>query len=77
MSKLALSGRPYVLFDPADQQHRKWFAEFSKTGGWGNCPVRFVVENQGMGNMVAIMQRMLINYYAAREFPKIYSDKVS
>lgn len=68
MSKLVLSSRPFAVFDASNKQHREWFAEFTRTNSWGNCPVRFLYQNQGMGNMVALMQRDLINYYAAMEF---------
>jgi hypothetical protein len=51
MSHLALHSRPFVVFDPANKDHRTWFAEFNASAKWGNCPVRFVVEDDN-GNLV-------------------------
>lgn len=67
MSKLALFGRPYVVFDANDKNHRKWFAEFSTRRTWAKCPVRFVIDNE-QGDLVTMIQRRLIQYYVDREF---------
>jgi hypothetical protein len=32
MSQLELHGRPWTVFDPANQQHRAWYHDFVKTG---------------------------------------------
>lgn len=67
MSQLALNGRPWTVFDPANQQHRAWYYEFVKTGAWGRCPVRFVVP-EDHGNLVTMIQRNLVAYYVTQEF---------
>jgi hypothetical protein len=69
MSRLAMYGRPYVIFDPSNQDHRKWFANFNKSGAWGTCPVRFVV-NDDHGDLITMIQRELIQYYVDKEFSK-------
>ena len=43
MSRLALIGRPFTVFDPENKQHRRWYYEFVNHSTWGHCPVRFVV----------------------------------
>jgi len=68
MSVLKLYGRPYVSFDATNRDHRRYFAEFINTGGWGKCPVRFVIEDQGTADLVAVMQRRVIQYYTSLEF---------
>jgi hypothetical protein len=70
MSRLQLHGRPYVVFSAKDKQHRKWFAEFNRTGAWGRCPVRFVIDNDH-GDLITMIQRELIRYYVSKEFGKI------
>ena len=70
MSRLALHSRPFVVFNPADKEHRKWFAEFNRSAKWGNCPVRFVVEDDN-GDLVTMIQRRLIQYYVSREFSPV------
>jgi hypothetical protein len=70
MSRLSYIGRPWVAFDPASKQHRKWFAEFQRTGAWGRCPVRFIVSDQH-GDLITLIQRKLIGHYVDREFGKI------
>jgi hypothetical protein len=72
MSKLQLFGRPWVVFDPENKQHRRWFAEFQKSGTWGRCPVRFVV-NDDHGDLLTMIQRELISHYVDKEFGKISS----
>lgn len=67
MSRLQLFGRPWVVFDVSNKQHRRWFAEFQKSGTWGRCPVRFVV-NDDHGDLLTMIQRELIDHYIKREF---------
>lgn len=65
-SKLATFGRPTVMFDADDPQHRQWLSEFLATRAWGHCPVRFVVSEEG--DMVTVMQRQVLHYYSEQEF---------
>jgi hypothetical protein len=74
MSRLQLHGRPYVVFDPSNKNHRKWFAEFNRTAKWGDCPVRFVV-NDDHGDLITQIQRELIAHYVQKEFGRIFSKK--
>ena len=67
MSVLALHGRPYIIFDPANQEHRSYYHQFVETGTWGLCPYRFVVP-EDHGNLINMIQRSLIKYYVEREF---------
>jgi len=70
MSQLQLHGRPFVVFNSNDRNHRKWFADFNKSGAWGRCPVRFVV-NESHGDLITQIQRELIAHYVSKEFGKI------
>lgn len=67
MSRLALFGRPYVVFDPSNKDHRRWFADFNKSLTWAHCPVRFVVDDDH-GDLITMIQRNLIQYYVDKEF---------
>ena len=67
MSRLALFGRPWVVFDASNKEHRQWFAEFNKHSSWAHCPVRFVVDDDH-GDLITMIQRHLIRYYVDREF---------
>ena len=67
MSRLALYGRLYVIFDPKNREHRQWFDDFNKTGAWGRCPVRFVVHDDH-GDLITMIQRELIQFYVDKEF---------
>ena len=69
MSRLALYGRPYVIFDATNREHRQWFANFNKSGAWGTCPVRFVVDDDH-GDLITMIQRSLIQFYVDKEFAK-------
>jgi len=70
MSRLDFIGRPWVAFDAANKEHRKWFAEFQKAGTWGRCPVRFIVPNED-GDTISLCQRKLIQHYVSKEFGNI------
>ena len=67
MSILSFYGRPWTVFDAANRQHRKWFAQFQAQGTWSNCPVRFIVA-EDQGDLVTMIQRRLIDYYTTKEF---------
>ena len=67
MSVLELSGRPFTVFDPTNEQHREFYYEFVKEGTWGRCPYRFVVP-EDHGNLVTMIQRSLVTFYVNQEF---------
>jgi len=67
MSRLELFGRPYVVFDPDNKDHRRYYYRFVQTASWGDCPVRFVVP-EDHGDLVTMIQRSLISYYVIKEF---------
>lgn len=68
MSKLAIRLRPYVVFDPSNEDHRKWVGHFSRTMSWKDCPVRFLVDDSSGTDLISLMQRKLIDYYISTEF---------
>ena len=70
MSVLELSGRPYIVFDPANKEHRHWYHMFVKTGTWGKCPFRFVVP-EDHGDLITMIQRTLVKYYVETEFKPV------
>jgi hypothetical protein len=76
MSRLQLHGRPWVVFNAKDKEHRKWFADFNKSGAWGGCPVRFVV-NDDHGDLITQIQRELIAHYVSKEFSQLVTVKRS
>ena len=67
MGLVHLMMRPWEAFDPTDVDHRKWYAEYVRTGSWSHCPVRFVDPND-CGNLAMSMQRTLVEYYCKKEF---------
>jgi len=72
MSRLQLHGRPYVVFSAKNKEHRRWFADFNRTGACGRCPVRFVIPDDH-GDLITMIQRELIRFYVEKEFGKIDS----
>ena len=75
MSRLQLISRPWVVFDPANKEHRRWFAEFNRTNAWGSCPVRFVIDDDH-GDLITMIQRKLIQFYVDKEFGTELEPKV-
>jgi hypothetical protein len=73
MSNLNLFVRPWTVFDPSNQEHRGYYYEFLKTGTWGYCPLRFIVDNDH-GDLITMIQRSLVNYYVEQEFKKNFKS---
>jgi hypothetical protein len=67
MSKLQLLHRPWVVFDPHNRDHRKYYADFTKYSTWGRCPVRFIMDDDS-NDLVTMIQRKLVEYYVVNEF---------
>ena len=68
MSKLEYLMRPLVAFDPHNKDHRRYYAEFLEYGGWGRCPVRFIVPDDIGMDLPTMIKNRLCEYYIAREF---------
>jgi hypothetical protein len=68
MSKLAYHSRPWVAFDAANKEHRRYYAEFLKFDTWGRCPVRFIVEDDHGMDLPTMMRNKLCEYYVKTEF---------
>jgi hypothetical protein len=74
MSRLALFGRPFVVFDASDKNHRAYYHNFVVTGSWGTCPFRFVVDDDH-GDLITMIQRNLIKYYSNKEFGAVVKEQ--
>lgn len=70
MSVLELHGRPFVVFDPSNKEHRRYYFNFVEQGTWGRCPYRFVVP-EDHGNLVTMIQRSLVKFYVEKEFKTV------
>jgi len=70
-NNLIMSGRPWVVFDAKNKQHRRWYAEFQAKRTWGRCPVRFIVTDD-QGDLITLIQRRLNQYYTEREFGEMH-----
>jgi len=68
MSRLEFLARPLVAFDPQNKDHRRYYAEFLEYGGWGSCPVRFIVTEEHGMDLPSMIKNSLIEYYIDREF---------
>ena len=69
-SMLNLYGRPTVVFDVNNKEHRRMAHEFLKTRSWGSCPVRFCLPI-GEDNVYTMVMRLMTEYYAQKEFGPI------
>lgn len=75
-SMLSLYGRPVVMFDVNNKEHRRMAHKFLCERSWGECPVRFALPI-GEDNVYSMIMRLLTQYYSAKEFgpiPKHESD---
>jgi hypothetical protein len=74
MSRLELFGRPYVVFDPLNKDHRSYYHKFVQTSSWKSCPVRFIVTDDH-GDLITMIQRSLVSFYVIKEFKDITKIK--
>jgi hypothetical protein len=63
---LNVASRPSVIFEPTNQNHRKWFAKFLINRSWRDCPVQFYLE-QEFADVPTMCQDKLTSYYLTRE----------
>ena len=68
MSKLEFYTRPLVAFNPANKDHRRYYAEFIEHHGWGHCPVRFICPDDSGSDLTVMIKSQLVQYYIDREF---------
>lgn len=57
-----------MAFDPSNKDHRRYYAEFVKYGGWGKCPVRFVCPDDCGMDLPTMIKNQLLDWYVGREF---------
>ena len=69
VSKLVFYGRPLIVFDASNREHRQFYFQFIETGAWGRCPYRFIVPDD-QGDLITMIQRKLITFYLNKEFKK-------
>jgi hypothetical protein len=77
-SMLSLYGRPVVMFDVDNKEHRRMAHRFLVERSWGNCPVRFALPI-GEDNVHSMVMRLLTQHYSAKEFgpiPKTDQDRM-
>lgn len=60
-------GRPQVVFDPANKNHRKQYAMFFRNRTWGHSPYRFVIDDDSL-DLVTCVERKLLEYYTNKDF---------
>jgi len=75
MSKLQLLHRQWVVFDPHNENHRRYYADFCKYATWGRCPVRFIMDDDS-NDLITMIQRKLVEYYVTEEFPVVSKPKL-
>ena len=68
MSKLEYLARPMVPFDPYNKDHRRYYAAYLESGGWGACPVRFICPEDNGDNLPSMIKNSLIAWYVESEF---------
>lgn len=57
-----------MAFDPYNKDHRRYYADYLETGGWGRCPVRFICPEDNGDNLPGMIRNSLIGWYVEREF---------
>lgn len=57
-----------MAFDAYNKDHRRYYAEFIAYGGWGKCPVRFIVPDDHGMDLPTMIKNRLCEYYLDREF---------
>lgn len=68
--KLHLVTKPVVAFDVKNVKHRRDYAQFLLTGSWAHCSVRYEMDDL-CGELQAVIQRRLLEYYVRQEFKRV------
>lgn len=68
--QLNLITKPVVAFDVKNTEHRRDYAQFLATGSWRHSPVRYELADS-CGELQAVIQRKLLEYYAGQEFKRV------
>lgn len=71
MNRLDRFSRPLVKFDVKDPEHRKHYWLYLKNNSWGRCPYRFWFEGESSENLISVIERQMLTYYAQQEFGRI------
>ena len=77
MSKLEFHARPWVAFNPANREHRKWYYQFLEKRSWGYCPVRFICPEDVGLDLTIMIRNQLVDYYVQKEFKPKVVDKAA
>ena len=67
MTTLSQASRPWIAFDAANKQHRRYYKDFVEKRTWGGCPVRFTLDEES-GDVISMIERDLARFYLAKEF---------
>ena len=58
-----------MTFDPANKDHRAYYAEFCQKRTWSKAPVRFIL-TEDHDNVITMIQQNLAKYHTEKEFGK-------
>lgn len=72
---LNLYGRPMVVFDVQNKEHRRMAHHFLKTRTWRDCPVQFALPI-GEDNVYTMIMRLMTEFYTQREFGPLPVDEM-
>ena len=70
MNKLLMNGRPYVVFDAHNKEHRRAYFIFIRQSTWSRSPYQFILE-PGFEDIPTQCRHRLCEYYVSKEFAPV------
>jgi len=62
INSLQKAQRPFVVFDPSNKDHRRYFKKFMTTSTWHGCPCQWLIDDHST-DVVGYINRKLLAYY--------------
>ena len=62
INSLQKAQRPFVVFDPSNKDHRRYFKKFMATSTWYSCPYQWLIDDHST-DVVSYINRKLLAHY--------------
>lgn len=62
INSLQKAQRPFVVFDPANLEHRRYYKKFMVKSTWHGCPYQWIIDDYST-DVVTYVNRKLLAYY--------------
>ena len=69
LKSLHTQARPFAVFDPTNEEHRRCYQQFLKLHSWKTCPHQWIIDDDCM-SVVHNIEKKIVNFYLNTEFAR-------